>query len=377
MRLVAVVNEKARRGGPGVARMFRDALPGAEVVQTRSLDELDRVARDIAADPPDLLIGAGGDGTAISLLNAVRRARRPNPQAAGVPAAVDGQPLVKLAMVKLGTGNGWANSMGAGSVKHSLSLLQKCSAGIAKRQTRALPFRRFELVEVEGWVAHFAGTGWDAELIDDFHAQKTDSSLLPRRVRYGVMGYLNGLMTRAVPRNLKLSSVQVEIDNLGPNALGIDARGRPFELPATAGGEADSVLYRGPAPVCGVGTTSEWGFGFKAFPFAGLVRGRFNLRMFVGSTAEALARVPLLWSGKHPLDKMRTWLLTSCEVRLSRAVPLQIGGDLLGHRDRIRYGVAEETVDVLDWRALGAIVEPRRLPQGLGDLLQPAFSIMR
>lgn len=369
MRLVAVVNEKARRGGPGVARMFRAALPGAEVVQTRSLDDLDRVAREIAADPPDLVIGAGGDGTAISLLNAVRRAR---------PAAtpVD-QPLLKMAMVKLGTGNGWANVMGAGSFKDSLSLLQKCSAGIGSRQTRALPFRRFELVEVEGWVAHFAGTGWDAELIDDFHAQKTDPSMIPRRVRYGVMGYLNGLMTRAVPRNLKHPRVQVEIDNLGPNALGIDARGRPFELPATAAGEADSVLYRGPAAVCGVGTTSEWGFGFKAFPFAGLVRGRFNLRTFVGSTGEALARVPLLWSGKHPLDKMRTWLLTGCEVRLSRAVPLQIGGDLLGHRDRIRYSVAPEAVEVLDWRALAALVEPRRLPQGLSDLLQPALSIIR
>jgi diacylglycerol kinase family enzyme len=359
MRVVAVVNEKARRGGPVVARNLKQALPHAEVVLTRSLAELDDAAKSLAADPPDLVIGAGGDGTSVALLNAVRRALPDGGSAR--------RNLLRMGHLKLGTGNGWPNAVGAPSVARALELLRRA------HELPSVPLKRFDLIEVQGIVAHFAGTGWDAELIDDFHAQKTDRSMLPRRVRYGLAGYLNGLLTRAVPRNLKLPRVQVEIVNTGATALGVDARVRPFELPFTAAEEESAVLYRGPVSVCAVGTTPQWGFHFKAFPHAGLVRGRFNLRMYVGTTAEALARVPLLWRGTHPLEKMHTWLLTGCEARFSRHVPFQVGGDLLGHFDKIRYAISNDTVDVLDWHALERALEPRRLPQAIGDLLEPAL----
>ncbi len=348
MRIVAVVNERARRGGPQVRRTFERALLGrlpsasrnvSEVVLTRSLDDLERLAKSIAEDAPDLVISAGGDGSAIGVLNAVRRAQRAQGHATA--------PLVPLAVVKLGTGNGWANAVGAPDVERSLDLIVN---RVGARQ--ALPLRRFDLLEIEGQLTHFGGTGWDAELIDDFQSQKTGPGVLPPRLRRGLAGYLNALLTRTVPRNLESSQIEVEIKNTGAPALGIDARGIPFEIPSTQpGGEAE-LLYRGPVNVCGVGTSNQWGFGFKAFPFAGLVPGRFNLRMFVGTTVQALSVVPLLWTGKHPLDKMLTWLLTQCDATFSRQVPFQIGGDLLGHRDRIRYGLAPEQVQVLDFERL-------------------------
>lgn len=383
MRLVAIINEKARKGGPSIGRAFQRAIPHAEVLVTKSLADLDEAAKAVAADPPELVVGAGGDGTATALLNAIRtakKAREASSAAANDPSERRRPILSRMALLKLGTGNGWANVMHAPSFDRSLELLAR--AFPAKGQAIGeLPLRRFDLVEVEGVVSHFAGTGWDAELIDDFIAQKTTPSVLPRRIRYGLAGYLNGLLTRAVPRNMRLPRVEVEVRNTGADALGVDARGRTFDLPFTGAaqdGAPGAKLYQGPVSVCAVGTSREWGFGFRAFPFAGLVRGRLNLRMYVGTTAEALARVPLLWSGKHPLDKMLTWLLTSCEVRFSRHVPLQVGGDLLGHRDTIRYGVADELVDVLDWRALERLLEPRRLlPEALGDLLEPALGGLR
>ncbi|MBL8739813.1 MAG: hypothetical protein JNK04_01930, partial [Myxococcales bacterium] len=154
MRLVAVVNEKARRGGAAVARMFdrdliarlpREHRSESSVVLTRSLDDLDRVARGLAESPPDLVIAAGGDGTAIGLLNAVRRAR------GGARAQ---SPLLNLAFMKLGTGNGWANASGAPPVDRSIDVLLRAVSGRDR-----LPFRRFDLVEIEGLVAHFAGPG--------------------------------------------------------------------------------------------------------------------------------------------------------------------------------------------------------------------------
>jgi diacylglycerol kinase family enzyme len=336
VRVIAVVHERARRGGARVAAAIRAGLPQAEVALTRDLEELGRVARSIA--PEDLVVVAGGDGSAAAVLNALRSVRE---------RGAEGARLAKVALLKLGTGNGWANSVGAPPLEFSLAELRR-----ALEEARPLPMRRFDLVLVEGLVAQFAGTGWDAELIDDFHAQKTGPGLVPRRLRGGVFGYLNGLFTRAVPRNVLASQVEVEVENLGAPAMTVSSRGDPVDLVETRAGEPRAVLYRGPVSVCGVGTSPEWGFRFRAFPFAGRVPGRFNLRMYVGRALGGVLRMPVLWTGHHPVTHMLTWLLDDCEVRFSRPVPLQAGGDLVGHRDRIRYRVAPERVDVLDWSRL-------------------------
>jgi diacylglycerol kinase family enzyme len=335
VRVVAVVNERARRGGARVAETIRAELPQAEVALTRDLDDLAGVAR--ALDPDDLVVVAGGDGSAAALLNALRSASSARPSG----------PLARVALLKLGTGNGWANSVGAPPLEFSLAELRR-----ALDQERPLPMRRFELVLVEGLVAQFAGTGWDAEMIDDFHAQKTGPGLVPTRLRGGVLGYLNGLFTRAVPRNVLAPPVELELENLGAPAMTVSPDGQPIELPLTRRDEPRAVLYRGPVSVCGVGTSPEWGFRFRAFPFAGRVPGRFNLRMYVGRALGGVMRMPVLWTGHHPVTHMLTWLLDDCEVRFSRPVPLQAGGDILGRRDRIRYRIAPEQVDVLDWSRL-------------------------
>jgi diacylglycerol kinase family enzyme len=369
VRIEVVLNANARRGSGSTARALERTLPFAVVHRTDDLAAVKRVAKRLVANPPDLVLAAGGDGTSLALLNAVRQARRElGPTGSG---ATHKATLLRLGLLKLGTGNGWARSSGAPRLGRGLERL----ASFASRagSARALPLTRYDLLEVDGVLAHFAGTGWDAELIDDFHTQRNAASVLPPPLRNGLLGYLNGLMTLAVPRNLRLPRVEVEIKNSGAHALGIDARGRSFEFES---GEKGAVLYRGPVSVCGAGTSTQWGFGFRAFPFARLVPGRFNLRMYVGTTKEALARVPLLWSGRHPLPKMLTWLLSRCDATFSRPVPLQAGGDLLGQRDRAEYSISGETVDVLDWRALGRLVgaPERLLKDAVVGQLEPSLS---
>ena len=366
--VAVLLNANARQFSKRVLDKVKGVVPKKDIFVSRTAAEARDAARAVLEEGYKVVCTGGGDGTLVHFVTTAHE------------FLADESPGITpdIGVLKLGTGNGWANASGAPSVSRSIEVLLH---SIGRRER--LPFRRFDLVEIEGLVAHFAGTGWDAELIDDFHAQKTDPSLLPPGMRRGVLGYLNGLVTRAVPRNLKLSRVEVEIHNSGDAALGIDARGLPFEIPNTLPGSNNSLLYRGPVSVCAVGTSNQWGFGFKAFPFARAVPGRFNLRMFVGSTVEALSRVPLLWAGKHPLEKMLTWLLTQCDATFSRQVPFQIGGDLLGHRDRIRYGLAPEKVDVLDFSELCArdtVRQPSLLRLGRGVLEQavaPALGFSR
>ena len=126
--------------------------------------------------------------------------------------------------------------------------------------------------------------------------------------------------------------------NTGDDALTVDEHGKPVPL---RGGEHGKVLYRGPTTVCAAGTTPEWGFGFRAFPFAGLVQRRFCMRLYAGGAVEAVSRMGSLWKGNHPLAKMHTWPSpTSTRATFSRPVPFQMGGDCLGERDVIDYNLA-------------------------------------
>ncbi len=333
MDIAVVVNLRARRGSEKVARACQEHLPSARVIASRSLEEALGFARDLRHKPPSLLVSAGGDGTVVALINAMRSGS----EGWGfVPPAIG--------LLPLGTGNAWAHVTGAPRWRTGVSKL-----GSLADRGGPLPVRRFDLVEGEGIAAPFAGTGWDAELIDDFHAQKSGVGFLPERARHGVWGYLHGLFTRTIPRNLRDEQVEVELVNTGSDAMTVDEEGRAVPLP---NGGRGAVLYRGPVSVCGAATSSEWGFGFRAYPFAGLVPRRFCTRIYSGRAIEATLRMRQLWHGKHPLSKMHTWLLDRCKMTFSRPVPFQIGGDRLGHRSEVEYRLAEEQVDVLDWRAM-------------------------
>jgi diacylglycerol kinase family enzyme len=328
MDVDVVVNLRARRGSPAVAAKCQRELPGARVITSSSLAEAVRFARESA-----LLVSGGGDGTALGLINALRR------------------DLLRLVVLPLGTGNAWAHATGAPSWQRAVERL-----GTHLVRGSDLPLRRFELVEVTlpgggpTTISHFAGTGWDAEIIDDFHRQKEGAGVLPRALREGVLGYFHGLFLRTIPRNLSARDLpEVEITNLGDDALGVDERGRPYRLP---GGGQGAVLYRGPASVCAAGTSPTWGFGFRAFPFAGLVPGRVCLRVYAGGAGEATLNMGRLWRGQHPMPKMHSWLVDRVRATYSRPVPFQAGGDRLGHRTEVEYGIAREQVDLIDWPRL-------------------------
>jgi diacylglycerol kinase family enzyme len=303
---------------------------------SKSLDDTAGFARELRQRPPHLVLSAGGDGTAVALLNALLDDGR-----------VDAAPLGSaLGILPLGTGNGWARVSGAPAWRAAVTRLEKL-----EHRRGPLPVLRFDLVEAFGTVAHFAGTGWDAEIISDFQHQKQAFGPVPPKMRHGLAGYLNGLFTRTVPRHVMLAPAEVELVNTGADALTVDERGRVVPLP---GGEHGKVLYRGPTTVCAAGTTPEWGFGFRAFPFAGVVPRRFCMRVYAGRALEAVSRMGKLWRGEHPLENMHTWLVTKCVAKFSRPVPFQIGGDCTGDKSEIEYSLSEQQVDILDWDRLAS-----------------------
>lgn len=333
MNVAVLVNLRARRGSETVGTLVQRFLPRARLACTRSLEEAQEwIHKQLRPNPPSLLLAGGGDGTITGLLNEMRS------QGLALPA---------IGVLPLGTGNAWARVTGA--PRPSVALQQLAAMGEATPPTRT-----FSLVRVENKVAPFAGTGWDAEMIQDFKEQLASAGSLRKQHQAGLRGYLSAMFTRTVPRHLFGSgNPNVSVYNLGDDALTVDPHGAPKPL-ANAGNGA--LLYRGPAGVAGAATTPEWGFGFRAFPFAQAVPHRLSVRVYGAHVLEATRNMFKLWRGHHPMPHMHDFLVQRVRMEFDREVPFQMGGDLLGKRRILEFDLAEESVQLVDWRRLSRMV---------------------
>jgi len=335
MDVAVVVNLRARRGSAQLGRMIAERLPRARVAVTASLDDLRRfIDRELVHAPPELLLSGGGDGTAVTMLNELRdRDVR----------------FAQLGVLRLGTGNGWANATGAPRASRAIAHV---AAHADMPAPARMPSRRFALVESGDRIAPFLGTGWDAEIITDFRAHVARMPASLRSLNEGLPGYLLGLFTRTIPRHLFGDGApNVVLTNLGEPALTVAPDGRIVPIP---GGERGAVLYRGPANVAAAGTTEEWGFGFRAFPFAHTVPGRVNARVYGGPVLEATRQMFRLWRGDHPVPYMHDFFLTHGRMDFDREVPFQVGGDVGPARRSFEFRLAREAVDVVDWSRVAA-----------------------
>ncbi len=330
MSVAVVVNLNARRGSPAIAGLVRRLLPRARIAITSSLEDARKFLRDeLAHAPPSLLLSGGGDGTATALINELRAL---------------GLPLPTMGLLPLGTGNGLANVTGA---PKPLEALRR----VAALDGATPPSREFALVDVEGRAAPFAGTGWDAQLVADLRAHIASVPEPLRAANSGLRGYMQALFTRTIPRSLREKTARVRLVNLGDDALTVDGDGRLVPIPGIGKG---SVMYEGPVNVGGAATTPEWGFGFRAYPFAQHAPGRLSVRVYGAHVLEATRNMFKLWRGAHPLPNMHDFFVTRCRFEFDRAVPFQIGGDLLGMRESMELGLADTGVRLVDWSRLRA-----------------------
>jgi diacylglycerol kinase family enzyme len=332
MNVAVLVNLRSRRGSEVAGSLIQRFLPRARVALTHSVEEARAwIDQQLRPNPPSLLIAGGGDGTITGLVNEFH---------------AQGLALPALGVLPLGTGNAWAHVTGA--PRPAVALQQLAAYG-----ERLPPLRPFALVRVEGSLAPFAGTGWDAELVQDFKNQLASSGPL-RGTQAGLRGYLGALFSRTIPRHLfGQGNPHVSVYNLGAPALTVDAQGQIRPLP---GGETGALLYQGPAGVAGAATTPEWGFGFKAFPFAQALPHRLSVRVYSGTVLEATRNMFKLWRGAHPMPRMHDFFVQRVRMEFDRDVPFQIAGDVIAPRRAVEFELAEESVQLVDWHQLSNLV---------------------
>lgn len=328
MSVAVLVNVRARHGSEAIGRRIQSILPDARVAVTHSFDDARAWVKDeIGPSRPDLLLSGGGDGTAVALLNELRD------QGLQVPA---------FGLLPLGTGNGWARATGVTGARSAMRSLHTL-----RDREEAPPVRRFSMVETEGRITPFAGTGWDAEILSDYKKMMDDIPPTLREAAGGTAGYFRSMFTRTIPRHLGgKERPNVRVVNIGEPALRVDEAGNAVPVP---GGESGATLYEGPISVGGAATTEQLGLGFRAFRFAHAMPGRMAVRVYAASTLQATLRMPWLWRGAHPLPHDHNWLLTRCRMDFDRPVPFEIGGDLAGERTSVTLSLAEERIPLVDW----------------------------
>ena len=215
----------------------------------------------------------------------------------------------------------------------------------------SLPTRSYGLVDCNGTLTHFAGSGWDAQILDDFKKQLEASKGPAYRVNKTAYGYVAATLFRTAPKSILFGRPRVIIENLG-DAVYTNTADR--KLLKIAGIKHGAVLYDGMASVAAASTCPEFGYGFRAFPFAERLLGMINVRIYDRSALQAIASIPKLWRGAHPLRGMHDWFTTGVRMTFSRPVPLQIGGDAVGMRQTIELRYGGRDVSMLDWRRMDA-----------------------
>jgi diacylglycerol kinase family enzyme len=323
--LYILVNANAKRGGRRVAVQIARALPGASVRLTKTIAEVEGWLRTIK--DPRCILSAGGDGTAVVLLNALDRI---------LPV---GEPLPPVGALPLGTGNAWAHALGARK-------LDTCVRALARLEG-PVPTRRYALLRCDGTLTFFAGCGWDAQILDDYRQQVEASP--SSRLAKSVGGYLSAMLLRTAPKTILYGRPHVIIENLGDEVYRIDEHRKLYKMEGVKRG---AILYEGMASVAGAATCPEFGYGFRAYPHAERLLDYMNVRVYDTTAGKAIADIPKLWKGQHPLRGMNDWFAKEVRMTFSRPMPLQIGGEAIGSRLTVEYKASDRRVDALDWRQL-------------------------
>src|SRR5574342_1121834 len=325
-----LLNGNARKVNDRVVRSLQGVVPAGDLFVSRDELEAARIADAVVGRRYGTVFTGGGDGTFVAWLNQIldRSERRRSP-------------APRFGVLALGTGNAVAGVVGARPDTHVRDL-RAFLAGRARRT------RRLDLLSCDGRRTPFAGLGIDAAILNDYNwlRNRLAGTRLSRLAK-GVRGYGLAIAVRSAPRQIaQRRPAHCEIVNTGAAAWHLDAQGRRVGRPVEHG----NLLYAGPCILAAAGTVPYYGFGLKAFPFALSRAGTMQLRLATDiGVASLLWNVPRIWKGSFSHPGLLDFQVERAELTFDRPVPLQVGGDAEGERQRVTFGMAPHGGEVVDF----------------------------
>lgn len=341
-RAAVMLNRNARKVNDKIARKLERIIGKEHFFYSRSIEEAEAITREIVQRGYGTILSGGGDGTLSRAVNLVQRYvdesnewRRERASRYGERQTLLGMP--RFGILKLGTGNGLTDIIGAGNPVRDLKNIVEFSPG----RTHEIP-----LIESDGERFFFGGVGYDSMILSDYTALKREAKTwFTRKLFAGLGGYFGAVLLKSTPRVL-----------FGENALEarVITNGRAYYVDPRRGDAAielkrGSTLFEGKSRLIGVGTSPFYGFGFRIFPFASIQPGMMHLRITDINPIAALLRLHPIWKGsyrdpKHIMD----FLVEDISIELANPYPFQHSGDAQGMRSRVDMRVADEPLRLVD-----------------------------
>lgn len=328
---------KARKVKKATLKMVGKHVDVEDLYVTQTIEQSDRSLDEIIEKRYQLVFCGGGDGTAMRVMEQMRLKVDQHNQAGG-----DYQ-MPKFGLLKLGTGNGWAGYLGYPSKVRPIWAIRR------NHDISEMNFENFNLIESEKRVFHFGGFGVDGLIINDYLSiKKHFTKGFFWWLANSLFGYLFAITMRTIPTAVfKGIECRAKIINDSDDPIyKITVKGGAKELPVGRG----ETIFEGLTKIIGFSTTCNYGFKFKLYPFAQEKKGYMQLRLANPSVPLILGNIHKIWTGTWDNPELHDFLVKKVRIELDREMPLQLGGDPEGYRDRIEVAVSDFTVDLLDFR---------------------------
>jgi len=344
-KIAFVLNRNARKVSEGAIKKIQRLVPTEDLYISHSLEESEHIARVIVQKGYGTVVSGGGDGTLCNVMNQICRYvdetndwRKQRARFYNDTSGLVSYP--EFAFLKLGTGNGLAEVVGAADFAQDI---QKLQTG-PRHSSVAV-----DMIESEGKRFMFAGMGYDAWVLNDYVNLKKWAKNKPliNTVAGTVAGYLLAVVGRTVPDMIARGCMQrIRVTNLGDTAYWIDGR-RGDRAIAIEKGE---VIFEGEAGLAGVGTHPYYGFGFKVYPFAGIMPGYMNLRIANMGPLSVLSKLPSIWNGTCRTKHLFDFLVKEIKIESKEPMPYQFAGDAQGQRTSIHFKISDIPAQLVDYR---------------------------
>ncbi len=336
-RAAFLLNRNARAVNDRLVEKLAAMVPAGDLFFSRTLEDASVFARTIARRGYGQVFLGGGDGTLVTTMNLLRK-----------HAQAEGLPMPTIGVLKLGTGNAMANTLGAKDplvdINHVLHKGESRSEAVSFVET------------ADGMLTPFAGMGYDGAVLNDYVWLKQRAHHHPVASAFAetVGGYLGAMLVKTVPAELAKKKT----------TLRITSKHDAFFMRPTKKGDveeripAGTVLFEGPSSTASVGAIPYFGFGFTMFPFAMTKPGYVQLRLIGAPIPSILANLyPSVWKGTWRHERLLDFMVKDVDIESDQPLPYQVGGDAAGSRTNLSFKVSDQPV-------MMASLGTRLVPQG-------------
>lgn len=316
-----ILNANAKSVTDKVVAKLVKLIPSGDLFYSKSMQDSENYYRTILDRGYGFVFSGGGDGTAVNAINTLNKIGKHSRTIQ----------LPKIGILKLGTGNALAKLVSAQKPFWDVSHIV---------QGGAIEQKQLQLVECDdGILTPFAGIGYDGEILNDYMHVKQHQGLS------SISAYIWAALSRTLPRHLsgKAPIVRIHSYQTAYQIISVDGEDREIEIPP------NTLLYEGPADIASVGSIPWFGFGFKMFPFANYKEGFLNLRISTMNISTVLTHLyPAIWQGTYRHAKLKDFLVQDISIESAQPLPYQIGGDASGYRNRLRFKVGKQRVQIAE-----------------------------